>query len=429
MPPTLSISLGDRHVGTITNLTSDHNVFAFDPAYVNDPNRPVLSLGFYNAKGELSAAARTPQVRLLPFFANLLPEGHLRQYVAARAHVNPTRDFPLLWLLGEDLPGAVVARHSTGIDAPPRDGAGIIPQEIADDPDVMKFSLAGVQLKFSAIREAHGGLTIPVHGKGGHWIVKMPSATYALVPENEYTMLTFARRVGINVLEIGLIEADEVAALPSQVRTDLGKAMYIKRFDRENGRRIHGEDFAQIFNQYPANKYENVSYANMLGGIWRAMGEEQAKEFVRRLVYSIAIGNADMHLKNWSVIYPDGKTPQLAPAYDYVSTIVYIPDDKLALTIARTREWKDISRDLLERWARRSGVPSGVVLSAAHDIVERIRGEWRHLNDLRLLPPDFSEALDSHIARVPLFAQRTAHAAASAPASRRSAVPRHDEIA
>jgi serine/threonine-protein kinase HipA len=406
MQHTLDIFLSDRRVGTITNLGSDQNVFIFDPAYVADANRPVLSLGFFNAKGELAAPTRPAQVRLLPFFANLLPEGHLRTYLAQHAHVNSARDFPLLWLLGEDLPGAVIARHPKGIGTPPHDPDDIIPPEVQADPSVLKFSLAGVQLKFSAIREADGGLTIPVHGKNGKWIVKMPSATYDHVPENEYTMLTFARRVGIEVPEIGLIEASEVANLPQEVRKDLGKAMYIKRFDRNGDERIHIEDFAQIFNQYPANKYENVSYANMLAGIWRAMGDEQAQEFIRRLIFSIGIGNADMHLKNWSVIYPDGKTPRLAPAYDYVSTIVYIANDKLALTIARTKEWEQISDDLLERFARRAGVPRGVVLSAAHDMVDRIHAEFSHINDDGLLALQSLDTLKQHMQRIPVFTGR-----------------------
>jgi serine/threonine-protein kinase HipA len=223
-------------------------------------------------------------------------------------------------------------------------------------------------------------------------------------------MLTFARHVGIDVPEIGLADAAGIANLPAEVRADLGRSMYIKRFDRDGDARIHTEDFAQIFGQYPADKYRNVSYANILSGIWRTMGEEQAKEFIRRLVFSIGIGNADMHLKNWSVIYPDGKTPQLSPAYDYVSTIVYLPDDKLALTIARTREWEHVSDDLLERLARRAAVPRGVVLSAAHDMVERMRGEWAHLNDRQYLPPHFIAAIEQHIARVPLFTRRAAQA-------------------
>jgi serine/threonine-protein kinase HipA len=414
MQHVLDIFLGERHVGTVTNLTSDHNVFAFDAAYIADPNRPILSLGFLNAKGELAAPIRPPQVRLLPFFANLLPEGQLRSYIAQHAHVDPARDFPLLWLLGEDLPGAIVARHPSRSTVPPRDSDDIISPEVERDPDVLKFSLAGVQLKFSAIGDANG-LTIPIHGKGGTWIAKLPSATYSLVPENEYTMLSFARRVGIDVPEIGLVESAEIGKLPPEVRTDLGKAMYIKRFDRIDGRRIHIEDFAQVFNQYPVDKYNNVSYANMLSGIWRTMGRREAEEFVRRLVFTIGIGNADMHLKNWSVIYPDGEAPRLAPAYDYVSTIVYIPDDKLALTIARTKAWERVSDDLLERFARRAGVPRGIVLDAAHGMVERIRDELPHLNAQGLIPRRFVDVIGQHIARVPLFSRRAVRALGGPP--------------
>ncbi len=89
MQHALDICLGDYRVGSVTNLGSDHNVFMFDPAYGADAERPMLSLGFLNAKGELSAPARPPQVKLPPFFANLLPEGQLRTYLAERAQVNP----------------------------------------------------------------------------------------------------------------------------------------------------------------------------------------------------------------------------------------------------------------------------------------------------------------------------------------------------
>jgi serine/threonine-protein kinase HipA len=62
---------------------------------------------------------------------------------------------------------------------------------------VLRFSLAGVQLKFSAVMEASGGLTVPAGGMGGSWIVKLPSARFAAVPENEFAMLELARRAGI----------------------------------------------------------------------------------------------------------------------------------------------------------------------------------------------------------------------------------------
>jgi serine/threonine-protein kinase HipA len=124
-------------------------------------------------------------------------------------------------------------------------------------------------------------------------------------------------------------------------------------------------------------------------------------------VFSIAIGNADMHLKNWSVIYPDGRTPKLAPAYDYVSTIAYIPDDKLSLTIARTKEWRQISEARLERFARRAAVPRGIVIEAAREMVDRVRTELPHLNDAELIPKRFVDTIEAHIAQIPLFSRRT----------------------
>lgn len=411
MRPTLEIFLGATRVGTITNLTTDHNVFTFDDDYLSDPSRPVLSSGFNNTKGEIREKLRVPHVRLLPFFANLLPEGHLRAYLAPQAKVNPKRDFPLLWLLGEDLPGAVIARHADDAVLPEDAQGQIVSESIERDPHVLKFSLAGVQLKFSAIREAEGGLTIPVHGKGGTWIAKMPSSTYPYVPENEHTMLSFARHLGIEVPEIGLINAAQIANMPPQVRTDLGNALYIKRFDRSDEQRIHIEDFAQIFGLYPTHreKYDRASVANILEFLWRATSHDQVEEFVRRLVFSIGIGNGDMHVKNWSVIYSDTRTPRLTPAYDYVSTIVYMPDDDVGLSIARTKNYENIDMERMERLARRAGVPRGLVLRATRDMVERINGEWAHLNDDGLLPQRMVEEITAHRDRVPLLRGRAAH--------------------
>ncbi len=140
--------------------------------------------------------------RLPVFFSNLLPEGHLRDYLAARADVKPQREFFLLAVLGADLPGALMVspmdrRMKTLHHAADRDHEERVP-EVA-----LRFSLAGVQLKFSAVMEASGGLTIPAGGMGGSWIVKLPSARFASVPENEYAMLALARAVGIEVPRTG----------------------------------------------------------------------------------------------------------------------------------------------------------------------------------------------------------------------------------
>ncbi len=407
MPHVLDIFLGDRPVGTMTNTASDHNLFAFTQSYVGDAERPLLSLSFLNAKRELVQPTKIPQTRLLPFFANLLPEGRLRTYLAERAHVDPVREFPLLWLLGEDLPGAVIVRHPDGRAVAFDNEAPSVSRAIEEDPGILHFSLAGVQLKFSAVAETDGGLTIPARGVNGEVILKMPSPTYKHVPENEFAMMTFARRVGIEVPEIALIELDRVRNLPSEMRTDLGRGFVIKRFDREGAKRIHIEDFNQIAGQWPEGKYGGVSYEGMLANIWRLFGERAARDFIRRLVFTIGIGNGDMHLKNWSVIYRDGRTPEMAPAYDYLSTIVYMDNEGLALSLARSRRWSEMTHDRFERFARKAEVPRGLVSAVAREMTERMLELWPKLRGDFDLEPSMIDRIEKHMKNIPIFSSRT----------------------
>ena len=77
------------------------------------------------------------------------------------------------------------------------------------------------------------------------------------------------------------------------------KALAVERFDRTaGGAPVHMEDFAQVFGRYPNDKYRFRSYANIASVLWAEAGEDAVAELVRRLVLSVVIGNADMHLKN-----------------------------------------------------------------------------------------------------------------------------------
>ena len=83
----LDVLLHDEPIGTLTRVDGDRILFAFKDSYVADENRPVLGLGFKNQLGELITAFRPTRTRLMPFFSNLLPEGHMRTYLAERAGV------------------------------------------------------------------------------------------------------------------------------------------------------------------------------------------------------------------------------------------------------------------------------------------------------------------------------------------------------
>jgi serine/threonine-protein kinase HipA len=396
----LAVRLHDRQIGVITRLAGDHQLFAFEEDYADDPARPTLSLSFKGAGGKLINPARTYAARVPPFFSNLLPEGHLRAYLAAHAGVKPEREFFLLAALGADLPGAVTVTplgEESESAALPEPAAFDHP---ADEPaaPVLKFSLAGVQLKFSAILEAAGGLTIPADGMGGSWIVKLPSTQYASVPENEFVMLELARAAGIAVPPIRLIPVAEIKGLPRDVAQLAGNALATERFDRApGGKRIHMEDFAQVFGLFPHDKYDSRSYANIAGVLWAETGEQGTYEFLRRLVFTVLIGNGDMHLKNWSLLYPDGRTPELSPAYDFVSTVPYIPSDKLGLNFGDSRSLAGITKDQVRRFADRARLPTSPLWEIVHETVSRTVEEWKTLPARDLLPGDLKAQIDRQI--------------------------------
>src|SRR5690606_10998619 len=110
----LSVRLYDEEIGTITYVGGERTLFAFNEAYVANPARPTLGLQFKDQFGELLTDFRPYKVRLMPFFSNLLPEGHLRKYLAEKAGIHSDREFFLLWVLWQDLPGAITIVPADG---------------------------------------------------------------------------------------------------------------------------------------------------------------------------------------------------------------------------------------------------------------------------------------------------------------------------
>jgi serine/threonine-protein kinase HipA len=400
----LSVRLYGKQIGVINRLAGDRQFFAFEQDYIDDPLRPTLSLSFKGSTGGLVTNFRPVGRRVPVFFSNLLPEGHLRDYLAKRANVNPEREFFLLAVLGADLPGAVIVapfedheqpsapHHDHGDDS--RDGG-------RDGEEPLRFSLAGMQLKFSAVMEASGGLTIPASGMGGSWIVKLPSARFVAVPENEFAMLELARRVGITVPENKLVDVASIKGLPRQAHTVGGKALAVKRFDRlPDGAPVHMEDFAQVFGEFPNHKYKFHSYANIAAVLWAEIGEDAVTEFVRRLVFSVLIGNADMHLKNWSLLYPDRRRPALSPGYDFVATLPYTPDDTLGLSFGDSRSLSEITPDQMRRFADTARIPASPLWPIVAETAERTVDAWEGLEEKQLLPGDMRDAIGKHILTV-----------------------------
>ncbi|GAB3879940.1 type II toxin-antitoxin system HipA family toxin [Kibdelosporangium lantanae] len=373
---TYGVWLNDVAVGKL-HQRGDVSWFKFDDGYYNDPNRTVLGLRVEDNKREFE---KSYTMRVHPWFSNLLPEGRLRDWIAAGRGVPAVRELELLAQVGHDLPGAVIVLPEDSVPGETPTDEAVTASTAMPNPTEWRFSLAGVQLKLSMLQQGDR-LTIPAFGVGGDWIVKLPDSLHSEVPRNEHAMMRLAKAAGIDIPDTKLVHRDELPALPESAWPN-GEhwAFAIRRFDRSEDRsRIHIEDFAQVRGFYPDDKY-NGSYETVAALVYRRRDLAALREFARRLTFNILITNGDAHLKNWSLIYQDTRIPTLAPAYDLVSTEVYREandPETMALQFHRTRRFDQITMDSfarLESKVARSGAAS--LTDVAAEVVGRVVDAW-----------------------------------------------------
>jgi serine/threonine-protein kinase HipA len=394
----LALWLHGVRVGTLAATGQDCR-FEVAASWQADPDRVVLGQKFENERrANLWRSLRSD--RLPAWFSNLLPEGVLASRIR-RSLGSDVHEMDVLERVGQDLPGALIATPSEATEPPTQlEEALTSPQ-----PDApLRFSLAGVQLKFSAFRSAARGLTVPASGLGGDWIVKLPGDDVPDLAENEFWTMEWAHRAGIPVPDRLLVRIDEIEGLPSDARPSSELAFAVRRFDRLDGKRVHQEDFAQVRGVFPEDKYGGASYEELVDFVAATCGHDDAVDFVRRIVFVILSGNIDAHLKNWSLVYPDGRTPRLSPAYDQV----FVPafhgrielDGKLALPLAKELLPGRVGLEHFERvdaWLakRRRSMEPLEVRSIAQEAVATVLQAWRTLRDE--VPDSFRTSVETHL--------------------------------
>lgn len=370
-------------VGTL-HQRGDHTTFALHESYADDPGRPVLGQAFEQDLDRVHSSA----LRLPPWFSNLLPEGVQRGWVARQRGVSDQREMELLAEVGRDLPGAVMVLSlpsdlvPSGRDAPP----GLPPAPERDRGDARgRFSLAGVQLKLSMVT-AGDRLVLPLGGQRGDWIVKFPDGNLPRLPVVEHATMELARRSGIDVPRIRLLSRDELPDTPDTVwGAGEGDAFAIERFDRTPERGlVHIEDFAQVRGSYADQKYAG-SYEKLTALVHRGDDDASLRELVRRLAFNVVVGNADAHLKNFSLRYLDPRRPVLSPAYDVVSVAPYPGyDEEMALSLAGTKD-PDRSRPTdLDRLGVRAGLPPGELGAVAETTIDAAVAAWPEVAEQHL---------------------------------------------
>ena len=390
----LRLTLHDTLVGYLIGSQDGRNSLVFDDAFKTHPSRPSLSLitrPDFPQVDKLLAKPWLSNQRLHPLLSNLLPEGALRELIAQGLKTHTDNEFQLFSYLGLDLPGALIAEPLAPEEVPS--------SIIASDIEIMpanpaitenRFSLAGVQIKFS-MKEQDGRYQLAQSGALGDWIIKTPSSKHKNVPVNEYTAMTLASLAGVEIPEIKLVEMDKLDHLPPINLPKEPYAFGIKRFDRDNQRRIHSEDFAQVLVKYPHEKYNAANYEQIGRILYQFSGNGlgNAQQFARRLLVNILLANGDAHLKNWSLLYADQFTPELAPAYDIVTTNVYIEGEKeYALNLGKTKQWYQVTLDHFETWARKADIPWRAIKPHLEDTMLKAHDLWP--NALTELPMDES---------------------------------------
>jgi len=328
---------------------------------------------------------------LHPFFEHMGPEGWIREKQARIGRVDGDDDLGLLLRYGEDCIGAV------GVVAPGSRSADFAPsQDIETEAATgVRRTLSGVQRKLLAYW-SEGRFHPATAGTPATHIAKFNGPNDDALVRNEALTLTLAGE---------LLGAGEVTRFATAVVAELDeRALVVERFDREaDGRKLRMEDFAQILlkprGRDVRGKYE-ASYEQAADAIRRHSARPviDVGRFFRRLLVNVLLGNADAHLKNFSLLETSAGM-RLSPAYDVVNTLVCGAryDGRTALALLDDQPQLDaVTQEDMIAFGLRIGLGPRAIRNALADLKARARRS-------RLLtagpqPPD--EFLDSYIAIV-----------------------------
>jgi serine/threonine-protein kinase HipA len=223
-----------------------------------------------------------------------------------------------------------------------------------------KMSISGVQIKAS-VKLNPSNKQLEIAAEGGTYILKPEPTEYPELPQNENLVMNMAHELKMKVPPHGLFEMAD------------GKFCYIiKRFDRSSdGHKIHKEDMAQLL-QLPTDAKYTGGSLEAVGNVVKAHTANAYLElfdFFQRVAFNFAIGNGDMHLKNWSLLTPATGENSLTPCYDFVDSKMYLPDEEdFALPMGGKKN--KLHREDFEKFAKYFGLDTKAASNAINSIVE-----------------------------------------------------------
>lgn len=196
-------------------------------------------------------------------------------------------------------------------------------------------AITGVQPKLSlGLEETKKSIRFTIVDDKSNYIIKPQSETYLCLPENEDLCMHLANALGIEV------------AKHSLVRLKSGKLAYLtKRFDRDETNKIACEDLCQLTETLTEHKYRG-SYEKVGKTIaqYSTQSGLDILHYFQLVLFSFISGNADMHLKNFSMMEKKDGTFCLSPAYDLVSTHLVIQGEEEQMSLNLNGKKNKISR-------------------------------------------------------------------------------------
>lgn len=251
-----------------------------------------------------------------------------------------------------------------------------------------QITITGVQPKLSLDleKEKGGGKRFTIVGLWGGYILKPQTEHYPDLPENED-------------LTMHLAELAKIKTVPhSLIRLKDGSFAYItKRIDRDNkGNKIPMEDMCQLTEKLTEQKYKG-SHEQIAKKIveFSAYPVLDLINYFEVLLFCYLTGNADMHLKNFSLYKGTGQYT-FAPAYDLLSTKLVIPEDneELALTLnSKKRKLKKVDFDNLLK----SFKVDEKAIENVYEKFRKILPQWYDFIDSSFLPEPMKKEYKSLI--------------------------------
>jgi len=202
-------------------------------------------------------------------------------------------------------------------------------KELASEVIQSQMSVTGVQAKvsLSMYRKEEKNLTkkLTIVGLYGDYILKPPSEHYQELPELESTTMHMAHTCGLQVVPHSLVRLED------------NTLCYItKRVDRNRIGKLRMEDMCQLSERLTEDKYKG-SHEQIAKLILKYSASPllDVSNFYELVLFSFFTGNADMHLKNFSLLEKEGLGMCLSPAYDLVPTaLINLADnEELALNL------------------------------------------------------------------------------------------------